>query len=93
MLPMLREVEEVKSYISKSVKGYELIAKGIYKTEKGDAIVRSKLYKTKDAVKGFVNHEKKIKKIISDAKTAIQIENDLALYLSKNAKSLDHIKQ
>lgn len=91
LLPMLKEVKYIvtKSKIVQS--GKQLINSGIYKTESGEQILPGQTYTTRVPVYGLVNHEKKIKKIILEAKTEAQMDNDLGLYLAKNARSLEAI--
>ena len=62
------------------------------KTNKGEPIVRGKTYTTNTPVMAPVNHRNKLEKIIKEAKTETQVENDIALYLAKNGKSLEAIK-
>lgn len=92
MLPMLREVPVKLSTRRIQKWGSELLAEGTQKTESGNPIVRGQQYWVNDPVMGLVDHKKKIEKIIKSSKTESDLENQLALYLSKNAKSLEAIK-
>lgn len=92
MLPMLRDVPVKISTQKEMMLGSELLALGTTHSRSGEPIVRSREYETFTPIMGLVNHSNKIEKIIKDAKTEEQLENDLALYLTKNAKSLEAVK-
>lgn len=92
LLPMLADKEVKVRELKGKDSGASLMAQGVEFDRSGAPLVRGKIYETFTPVMGLVNHSRKIENIIKDAKTEMQLENDLALYLVQNAKSKEAIQ-
>lgn len=62
------------------IEGFRLIQRGITKTDKGEQILPSTSYLTDVEIEAPINHERRIEKIIEDARTSEELIDNLAKY-------------